>query len=96
MVIVLAHIAGLFKTNNPVADAIILSILGTLIATGISKFTTLVSQLSFYSMYLSILNMTKNIYNFLLGKKEFIKQVTISSISDEKKRMNFMMRCIGT
>lgn len=78
-------IFNIFKTNNPVIDAIILSILGTLIATGINKLINLVPQISITSIYIYFFNVFTRIYNYITGKNEFIKQVTINSISDDRK-----------
>lgn len=79
---------GLFnilKTNNPVIDALILSLLGVIIATIINKLVNMISKISLSSIYRCLFNLLISISNYLRGRNEFIKEVIINSISDDKK-----------
>ena len=80
-------IFNILRTGNPLIDAILLSIVGAVVANNVTKLVNFISNFSFESMYYMAVRMIKRIYNYLTGKKnnEIVKYVHINAISDERK-----------
>lgn len=77
---------NIIKTGNPLIDAIILSLVGTLVVNNVTKVINSMSSLNLMNIYFAFYMMIRNLYNKILGKeKTIIKYVQISSITDEKK-----------
>ena len=74
-----------FRTNNPIIDGIILSIITILITSNVSKLINYLSGLSLSQVYYNGKYHLINLYNVLRGNQKKIKYVYVNAITDEKK-----------
>lgn len=79
-------IFNILKTGNPLIDAILLSIFGTIIANNISKMMGFLTSFSFDGIFYQLMLFYRTIYSFIFKEEKVIrKDVQISAITDEKK-----------
>ncbi|AYV76713.1 MAG: AAA family ATPase [Terrestrivirus sp.] len=77
---------NIFKTGNPIVDAIIVSLISVVVINNVSKIFTSLSNISIFSVYYFFLNLYRKIKMYLVKEeKKIIKTVTVSYITDEKK-----------